>query len=384
MAHTLNQGEIDALMQAIQAGQIDTDLQTDESGVQFVPYDLTSPDRIIRGQMPTLDSINDQIASNFAAGLAGRIRTQVRVHVHPATLLKFVDFNPLLAPPSTVAVIDLGDGFGTGVLILESGVGDSLLSSALGEKWKGAEPSNGNRKKEMTGVEKGVLARVLTVLTDAMSEAWSPVLALKPKVLRFESDPRLAMVAQPNDVAILSTFELAGVVEGKIQIGIPFAAVESVKKRLTSTPRGIGGGNSRFTARLASELLNVKVKVIAELGRTRFNLSDLMALREGDVIALDTDESSPVPLIVEGRHKHRGKPTVQNGAYALALDGQWSACEGELAVAEVLEAKRDARLEAERLARTPLHNAPPPSLDDLRGLISEEELAELDFDGVPL
>jgi flagellar motor switch protein FliM len=40
----------------------------------------------------------------------------------------------------------------------------------------------------------------------------------------------------------------------------------------------------------------------------------------GDIITLDTDEGSPVPVLVEGRTKLLGQPRVSGGSHAIVLD----------------------------------------------------------------
>ena len=77
MTSPLDQSEVDALMAAIQDGRVGTETGAEES-IPVLPYDLTSQDRIIRGQMPTLDSINEKVASVFGTNLAGRTRLDVR------------------------------------------------------------------------------------------------------------------------------------------------------------------------------------------------------------------------------------------------------------------------------------------------------------------
>ena len=71
MAATLTPEEIKALMSAIQDGRVNTESTAKAARSEVVPYDLTSQDRIIRGQMPTLDAINEQVASMLGIGLAG-------------------------------------------------------------------------------------------------------------------------------------------------------------------------------------------------------------------------------------------------------------------------------------------------------------------------
>ena len=61
MNATLNADEISALMSAIQEGRVAS--EPAGSRTNATPYDLTSQDRIIRGQLPTLDAINDRVGS---------------------------------------------------------------------------------------------------------------------------------------------------------------------------------------------------------------------------------------------------------------------------------------------------------------------------------
>src|SRR5512141_2348673 len=133
MPATLTPDEIKALMSAIQDGKVSTD-SLPGAPPQVVPYDLTSQDRIIRGQMPTLDAINEQVASMLGIGLAGRTRVALRVTSSPATLLKFADLVPLLAPPASVCVLSLGGAHGFALAVLESGLAEALLAAALGDR----------------------------------------------------------------------------------------------------------------------------------------------------------------------------------------------------------------------------------------------------------
>lgn len=318
---TLNPDEVNALMDAIKEGRVSEGAEDGNGpGRPVVPYDLTNRDRIIRGQMPTLDAINEQIASMLGTGLAGRTRLNLKVTSSPATLIKLVDFNALLAPPTIVGVIALGPGQGLALVALEPGLGDGLLAAAMGDRKVRVEEA-AEARHELTSVERLVLKRLLGLLTDAMARAWSPVLPVRPEVLRFESDPRLAIIGPPNEAAILTTFEVAGAMTGRVQLVVPFATVEPVKKSLASPPRVNAGSDSRFAARLADELAAVPVEIAALLGRAVLSVQRVLALEVGDVITLDTDEGSPVPLLVEGRAKLEGQPRVVGGSHAIVLEG---------------------------------------------------------------
>lgn len=320
MSSPLDQSEVDALMAAIQDGRVAGDGGRD-ADAPVVPYDLTSQDRIIRGQMPTLDSINERVASTFGSNLAGRTRLDVRVTSAPSTLMKFADVGAMFAPPTTVWVVNLGPGHGLGVLLLDGPLGRSLLSGALGDR-KGRVDSGpmAEARVDLTSVERTVLKHLLGMFTDAVAGAWSEILPFRPEVLRFEGDPRMAMVAPPSDLAILCSYELNGAVSGRLQIAIPYATVEPVKKMLTSPPRPGSSVDARFSAALASDLENVGVEVRVEMGRACLSFSKLLDLKVGDLLVLDGSESSPLPIYIQGRRKLSGAPRVAGGSLAVVVD----------------------------------------------------------------
>ena len=150
MASPLDPTEVEALMQAIQEGQVPPDSGVDEANGPVVPYDLTSQDRIIRGQMPTLDSINDRIASLFGRTLSGRTRMELRVTAAPASLMKFADINSLLTGQNAVGVMSLGAGHGLALVIVEAALAHSLLVASLGDRKAKSEP--GEARLDLTHV----------------------------------------------------------------------------------------------------------------------------------------------------------------------------------------------------------------------------------------
>jgi flagellar motor switch protein FliM len=322
MAVTLSPEEIKALMSAIQDGRVPSDAP--RAADAAAPYDLTSQDRIIRGQMPALDAINESIASQLAIGLTGRTRVAMRISSGAATLLKFADISPLLAPPSAVCILGLGAAHGFGLVVLEPGLGEALLAAALGDRRR--DPSAPvDARRELTSVEQQVLKRLLAVVTDAIRVAWEGILPFQPEVLRFELDPRMASIAPPSDIAIVSAFEITGGMDGRLQLVFPYAAVEPAKDRLGATRRLHQRADDRIANAVARELEQVRVDVRGVLGRTRLTLSRLLELAAGDLLLLDTDESKPIPVTVQGREKLSASPTVSGGAIALVVEEPVSA-----------------------------------------------------------
>lgn len=319
MSSRLDQSEVDALMQAIQEGRVGSETGSG-SGAPILNYDLTSQDRIIRGQLPTLDSIDDRIASLFTGAVGARMRLDVRVTAPPATLLKFADVTALIAPPAVVGLMALGPGHGLAILSLDAQLAKAMVAGALGDRKARTDAGDGETKNDLTSVERVVLKHVTGLFSDAMAQAWSEILDFHPEILRWETDPRMAVVAAPTELAILCAFELSGAASGRLQVFIPYATVEPVKKLLTSPPRPSGGVDARFQKAFKRELTQVDVELRAELGRARMPFSKLLELQVGDLLVLDSNEASPVPVFVQGRKKMTGWPRVVNGSMGVVIE----------------------------------------------------------------
>jgi flagellar motor switch protein FliM len=318
MSAPLDAQELEALMQAIESGRVAPTAAESTRG-PVMPYDLTNQDRIIRGQMPTLDAINDRIASLYAKNLSARMRSELRATAAPATLLKFSDFYAQLVPGATIGMLGLGAGHGLALLVIEPELALALLAAALGDR-KSRTPQPSDARRELTHVERVVLRHLSGVLTDAMAVGWAEVLPLRPEVLRFEADPRMTMIATASDVAILCPFELTGAVEGRLQVAIPYAAVEPAKKALSSSPRAGGQQrDARFSAALERELESVEVELRVEIGRRRLSLQELLGLEVGHLLTLNTSESAPLPVSVQGRPKMMATPRVVSGGMAIEI-----------------------------------------------------------------
>jgi len=67
-------------------------------------------------------------------------------------------------------------------------------------------------------------------------------------------------------------------------------------------------------------LMDVKVRVWAEIGRTRMPLADAVALSEGVLVDLDKEHDEPIDLFVNGLHYGRGRLVHVEGEWALTLD----------------------------------------------------------------
>jgi flagellar motor switch protein FliN/FliY len=67
-------------------------------------------------------------------------------------------------------------------------------------------------------------------------------------------------------------------------------------------------------------LLDVKVRVSAELGRTRLPLASVVGLGDGAIVDLDRMPDDPVEVFANGRLVGKGRLLLADGEWALRLE----------------------------------------------------------------
>ena len=70
----------------------------------------------------------------------------------------------------------------------------------------------------------------------------------------------------------------------------------------------------------ADALLDVDVRVCAELGRARMPLAEAVGLSSGAIVALDREPDDPVDLYVNGRRYGSGRLVLVDGEWAIRIE----------------------------------------------------------------
>ena len=79
----LSQDEVDALLKGVNEETIESVSSDQAASKDPRPYNLANQERIVRGRMPTLESINDRFVRLLRVGLFNFVRKASEVTVGP-------------------------------------------------------------------------------------------------------------------------------------------------------------------------------------------------------------------------------------------------------------------------------------------------------------
>jgi flagellar motor switch protein FliM len=308
MDKILSQEEIDALLRGMSEGQVDTNPEeSDESGI--VPYDLANQDRIIRGRMPTLEIINDNLARLFRNSLSSSLRKIIDVGPRGVQMMKFVEFVRTLPVPSSLHVFKMDPLRGHAILTLDSKLIFALVDIFLGGSGKTNFRVEG---REFTAIETKLIRKVVNMFLADMEKAWSMVQSLTVRHVRSEINPQFVGIVPPSDLVVVIPWgiELEHFT-GIITVCLPYSMIESIKNKLYSGYQSDHlEADHTWIKRFVDRLHTAEVEVVVELGRRHLMVSDLLKLQIGDVLSLENEVTDMMVALVQGVPKFLGKAGV--------------------------------------------------------------------------
>lgn len=319
MSDLLSQDEIDALLDGVEGGAVETggDEPLDPDAV--IQYDFTQQDRIVRGRLPTLEMVNDRFARYFRTGVFSVLRKTCEVSVLGVRMVKFAEYVHGLAVPSNLNLVRIKPLRGTALVVMEPRLVFTVIDNFFGGDGRYHARIEG---RDFTATENRVIQIMLVELFAAMVEAWAPVLPLEFEYLNSEINPQFANIVSPTETVVVSRFhvELDGG-GGEIHLTLPYAMVEPIRTLLDA---GVQSDrvdrDDRWSETLHEEILDAEVGLSTLLLETEISIGDFLQLRPGDVIPVQLPELTTV--FAEDVPIFRGRYGQANGHKAVRFQAQ--------------------------------------------------------------
>ncbi len=334
MNQVLSQSEVDALLNAVADGKVDTTAaaQAPSGAVgsapagwagsipdsEITPYDLTNQDRVIRGRMPTLDIIYERFIRLYRISLSNALRKFASISIISTDLLKFGEFVNTLPIPSCMCIMRFEALKGPALLVFESKLAYALVDSFFGGTDR---PFTKIEGKEFTRIELSIMEKVMDLALRDLEDAWAPVHETKITFGRTEVNPQFVGVVPPSDVIISTTFEVElENATGTIALVIPYSTLEPIKGKLNASFQTEGDKSDReWILKMTEHLKQVEGNVKVNLGTSNITVGDLVNLSVGDIIPLSQDADGELDLLIEDVAKFKCFFGVSRGNRAIQL-----------------------------------------------------------------
>ena len=321
MNEVLSQDEIDQLLQAISTGESEADEfkpVTDTRRIKI--YDFRRPDKFSKEQIRTVSNMHETFARLTTTSLSAQLRTLVHVHVASVDQLTYEEFIRSIPTPTTLAVINMDPLKGNAVLEIAPEITFIIIDRLFG----GSGDTGGKVNRDLTDIEQSVMEGIIVRILANMREAWTQVIDLRPRLQQIETNPQFAQIVPPSEMVILVTLEIKiGEEAGMMNICIPYITIEPIVSKLSSSfwfSSVRRSSTTQYLGTLKEKLADVEMELVADIGSINVPIRDVLSLRTGDVIRLNTIKvGEPLTLSVGSKKEFYCQPGVVGKKVAVQI-----------------------------------------------------------------
>jgi flagellar motor switch protein FliM len=309
----LSNDEIHALLQGLPVSQ-----SAVEESDDIVPYDLSRKNRIIRGHLPGLDSVHDRFAQNLQQTLSTHLRKSFRITRRATELVNYSDFIEGAGYPSSLTLFHLAPLRGTALLNFEQRLIHSFIDLMFGGDGR---LQVRDVERDFTRIEYQVITKIVHSALIDLRTAWKPLVPLKIRFERTETNPRLVQIVSDDEIVVATTFDVElNRIPMTMSVCVPYLLLDPIRSRLAGGAVNAGAEVSPVNrARLEAHLRKSAVEVRFPLGNARLSLRKFLSLQVGDHLVLDQPKDGPLNGYVQNVLKFKGFQGAYKGQRAIRI-----------------------------------------------------------------
>jgi len=312
----LSQDEIDALLNGVTGGEVDTEPEEDLEPGEARVYDFASEDRIVRGRMPTLEMINERFSRSYRISLFNMLRRSAEISVGGVEMIKFSEYIHTLFVPTSLNMVKVRPLRGTALIVFDPKLVYITVDNFFGGGGRYHAKIEG---REFTPTEQRVIQIMLDLAFKDLREAWAPVMDIDFEYVNREVNPQFANIVSPSEVVVVSKLhvELEGG-GGDLHITMPYSMLEPIREVLDA---GVQSDRTdvdeRWISALREEIKSAEVELSSTLVEAQMTIADLLRMKPGDIIPIVMPEK--VTLRAEDIPIFRGILGVSDDKLAIKL-----------------------------------------------------------------
>lgn len=317
----MSQNEIDELLSALSAGEVDVTEMEDDGKKKAKKYDFRRPDKFSKEQLRTLEIIHENLSRSVTNFLSGYLRCNVEVKVISTESMIFSEFNNSISNPAIIGMIDFAPLDGHVLIEVGSNIAFSMIDRLLGGLGKNPVPKE---KRAITEIEESLVRSILNKIVGMMKEAWSQIIELSPKLGNIETNSQFSQLFSPSEsIALVTCSVYVADSEGLINIAIPFIVIEPILGNLSSKFWFTGNKKKEQTEREHSSiergLDKTSIDLNAVLGSSSVTVAELLTLGVGDIIVLESEVKDELKVYVGGQLKYLAAPGTSRKKMAVKI-----------------------------------------------------------------
>jgi flagellar motor switch protein FliM len=258
-----------------------------------------------------MELIYEGFSRHLKTALFVYVRQSINFSLASVEQQSFGEYVESLPTPSALITFKMKSLPGSAVLEISPELTFLILDRLLGGM--GDQPT---KVRDLTEIETVIIRKVADRILFAFRQAWSEIFDIEPEIESLETNPQLLQVVPPNEIVAIATLEVRiGESTGAMSVCLPYLTLESIMPKLSrqvwfsakfEQRESDGKGNRNIRENISC----VNLPVSVQLGQTKISINDLLGLKPGDSVQIDTSANHDVQVLVNGKLKFYAQPGV--------------------------------------------------------------------------
>ena len=282
-------------------------------------YDFRRPTRLSRAQMRLLQRMYESALEGLTGRLSEELRTPFEANVLSVKALNYGAFASTLPVPTYVNIFKIEPLGFRGLFTI-----DAPFCLALVDRLLGGHGHAVDKPRHLTNIEMVVLDWPVKLILGELQRCWRSKPLVKYASETRRMDLSFVQVMHTAETILRVSFAFGGEIgAGEAHLCLPFTALEALGfESLRDETLGVlGDRQEQDVLRTRENLKKVSVPIAAELGSATLNLREVVSIKPGQVIKLNTKANKPVPVRVGQRVKFYAMPGLNARTLAIQITG---------------------------------------------------------------
>ena len=322
MAEVLSQSQIDALLAAAQSGGLDEGPKKEESTEKkYKKYDFFSPRKFSKDRLKILNSIYENYPRVINSRLNAMFHTTCEIEVGSIEELHYYEFSNALREGDVLALAkidreDLQEEYPI-LVHLATPVLLTMMDRMMGGE--GEPDDNLDPDYKLTDLELNMYADIIKDMLDFLGRSWENYITLKFSYVRTETNPTLVQLIGYDDTVVIVGLDIRFPnSSGRLSMCLPGEMLTNIFTEISKQTGHRSTGEDK-SEEIFDSLRDSDLEIIAELARTKLQLSDIYHLNVGDVVDIKQPKDAPIFLNISGRRWFDGRMGIYNKQMAVKI-----------------------------------------------------------------
>lgn len=266
--------------------------------------DFSRPSKFSSDAQRRFERAHQAFCRSASTQLGAELRSVIELEVIDLDQLSWSAAVQRIPQPSVYGLVET-EPLGTTIMLgIELPLVQRMIDRLLGGTGEVKAP-----RAELTEIELTIARRLFRTLVGPLSIVWEEFLGLTLSLREIELKIANINLAPPSEPSLTMTLEATiDDTSSTMSLTIPYRAIESAMERFAAAGYGEGTVDPSVRERVRVAVSGAEIDLRVEAAAVNLLLEEVLAIKVGDIVKLDTDASAGVTVFAGAVPVHHARP----------------------------------------------------------------------------